>query len=86
MSGDSKGLPAADRYELRNLEELHARERGDSVFALFSTGDQWTYTRLRANVRKVAASLQALGVKQDDFVLSWLPNGPHALVMWFALK
>ena len=86
MSGDSKGLPAADRYVLRNLVERHARERGDSVFALFSTGDQWTYTRLRANVRKVAASLQALGVKQDDFVLSWLPNGPHALVMWFALN
>jgi crotonobetaine/carnitine-CoA ligase len=86
MSGDNKGLPAADRYVLRNLIERHARERGDSVFALFSTGDQWTYTRLRANVRKVAASLQALGVKQDDFVLSWLPNGPHALVMWFALN
>jgi carnitine-CoA ligase len=86
MSGDNKGLPTADRYVLRNLIERHARERGESVFALFSTGDQWTYTRLRANVRKVAASLQALGVKQDDFVLSWLPNGPHALVMWFALN
>jgi crotonobetaine/carnitine-CoA ligase len=86
MSGDNKGLPAADRYVLRNLIDRHARERGDSVFALFSTGDQWTYTRLRTNVRKVAASLQALGVKQDDFVLSWLPNGPHALVIWFALN
>jgi hypothetical protein len=48
MGGDSKGLPAADRYVLRNLVERHARERGDSVFALFSTGDQWTYTSLRA--------------------------------------
>jgi crotonobetaine/carnitine-CoA ligase len=86
MSGDNKGLPTADRYVLRNLIERHARERGESVFALFSTGDQWTYSRLRTNVRKVAASLQALGVKQDDFVLSWLPNGPHALVMWFALN
>ena len=86
MSGDNRGLPAADRYVLRNLVERQARERGDSVFALFSTGDQWTYARLRAEVRKVAASLQALGVKQDDFVLSWLPNGPHAIAVWFALN
>jgi carnitine-CoA ligase len=86
MGGDNKGLPAADRYVLRNLVERHARERGDSVFALFATGDQWTYARLRTEVRKVAASLQALGVRQDDIVLSWLPNGPHAIVVWFALN
>jgi crotonobetaine/carnitine-CoA ligase len=86
MSGDDKVLSPADRYVLRNLVERHARERGESVFALFSTGDQWSYARLRANVRRVAASLQALGVKQDDFVLSWLPNGPHAIAVWFALN
>jgi len=86
MSGDDKVLSPADRYVLRNLVERHAHERGESVFALFSTGDQWSYARLRSNVRKVAASLQALGVKQDDFVLSWLPNGPHAVAVWFALN
>ena len=42
MSGDNKSLPTADRYVLRNLIERHARERGESVFAVFSTGDQWT--------------------------------------------
>jgi crotonobetaine/carnitine-CoA ligase len=86
MSGDNKALSPADRFVLRNLVDRHARERGESVFALFSTGDQWSYARLRGNVRKVAASLQALGVKQDDFVLSWLPNGPHAIAVWFALN
>jgi crotonobetaine/carnitine-CoA ligase len=85
-SGDNKALSPADRYVLRNLIERHARERGDQTFVLFSTGDEWSYTRLLANVRKVAASLQALGVKQDDFVLSWLPNGPHAIAVWFALN
>jgi crotonobetaine/carnitine-CoA ligase len=69
MSGDNEVLSPEDRYVLRNLIERHARERGDNIFALFSTGDQWSYARLRANVRKVAASLQSLGVKQDDFVL-----------------
>jgi crotonobetaine/carnitine-CoA ligase len=85
-SGDTKALSPADRYVLRNLIERHARERGDQTFVLFSTGDEWSYARLLANVRKVAASLQALGVKQDDFVLSWLPNGPHAVAVWFALN
>jgi crotonobetaine/carnitine-CoA ligase len=86
MTTEGRALSPADRYVLRNLVERHARERGDEVFALFSTGDQWSYARLRANVRRVAASLQALGVKQDDFVLSWLPNGPHAIAVWFALN
>src|SRR6202789_3904161 len=86
MSGDNKALSPEDRYVLRNLIERHARERGDDVFVLFSSGEQWSYARLRANVRKVAASLQSLGVKQDDFVLSWLPNGPHAIAVWFALN
>jgi carnitine-CoA ligase len=86
MSGDNRAMSAADRCVLRNLVDRHARERGEEVFALFSTGDQWSYARLRANVRRVAASLQALGVKQDDFVLSWLPNGPHAIAVWFALN
>jgi crotonobetaine/carnitine-CoA ligase len=86
MSGDNEVPSPEDRYVLRNLIERHARERGDNTFALFSTGDQWSYARLRANVRKVAASLQSLGVKQDDFVLSWLPNGPHAIAVWFALN
>jgi crotonobetaine/carnitine-CoA ligase len=86
MSGDNKALSPEDRYVLRNLIERHARERGDNVFVLFSTGEQWSYARLRANVRRIAASLQSLGVKQDDFVLSWLPNGPHALAVWFALN
>jgi crotonobetaine/carnitine-CoA ligase len=77
---------SADKYVLRNLLDRHASERGDKDFVLFSDGQSWTYERLRRNVRRVAASLQALGVKQDDFVLSWLPNGPHALLVWFALN
>ncbi len=76
----------AERYVLRNLIDRHASERGDKEFVLFSDDQSWTYQRLRRNVRRVAASLQALGVKQDDFVLSWLPNGPHALAVWFALN
>ncbi|MGB3864063.1 MAG: AMP-binding protein [Xanthobacteraceae bacterium] len=86
MSAEDTARASADKYVLRNLVERHAAVRGDRLFALFQTGESWTYAQLRARVRRVAASLQALGVKQDDFVLSWLPNGQHALVMWFALN
>src|SRR5262245_9657570 len=86
MSAHSTARSNADKYVLRNLVERHARERGHQDFALFTSGERWTYAQLRDNVRRVAASLQALGVRQDDFVLSWLPNGPHALAVWFALN
>jgi carnitine-CoA ligase len=86
MSAHLTARSNADKYVLRNLVERHARERGHQDFALFTNGERWTYAQLRNNVRRVAASLQALGVRQDDFVLSWLPNGPHALTVWFALN
>jgi carnitine-CoA ligase len=86
MSAHSMARSDADKYVLRNLVERHARERGHQDFALFTSGESWTYAQLHDNVRRMAASLQALGVHQDDFVLSWLPNGPHALTIWFALN
>lgn len=86
MSGDNDRLSPSDRYVLRNLVDRYARERGHKTFVVLSTGEEWSYTRLRDNVRRVAANLQALGVKQDDFVLSWLPNGPHSIAVWFALN
>jgi len=56
------------------------------VFVVFENGESWTYAALRQRVRIVASSLAKLGVRQDDFVLSWLPNGPDALTVWFALN
>jgi crotonobetaine/carnitine-CoA ligase len=82
----AKPDPGADRYVIRTLIDKHARERPDREFIVFADGEIWTYARLRSNVRRVAAGLQALGVVQDDFVLSWLPNGAHALTLWFALN
>ena len=35
---------------------------------------------------RTAAALQALGVRQGDHVLSWLPNGRNALRVWFGLN
>ena len=42
--------------------------------------------RVARNYDATAAALQALGVRQGDHVLSWLPNGPDALKVWFGLN
>jgi crotonobetaine/carnitine-CoA ligase len=52
----------------------------------FDTGESYTAAALLAAVRRYAAGLQALGVKQDDYVLSWLPNSPLAVLVWLALN
>ncbi len=52
----------------------------------FDTGESYTAAALLNAVQRHAAGLQALGVKQDDYVLSWLPNSPLAVLVWLALN
>jgi len=66
--------------------DARARERPDQTAVIFADGPEWSYAELRARVRERAAGLKALGVKQDDFVLSWQPNGPHAVLTFLALN
>jgi len=79
-------VPDADRCVLRPLLDRHAEATPDKVFARFSDGSEWTYRQAQAIARRTAIGLAALGVKQDDKVLSWLPNGPDALRVWFGLN
>ena len=76
--------PGADDTVVRNLIDRHARERGESVFALFDDGTQWTFSALKAKVVAGAAFLAAQGVAQGDIVGVWMPNGPEALRMMLA--
>src|SRR5690606_38921852 len=46
--------------------------------------DEWTYRDLRDKVVQTAIGLQQLGVAQGDKVLSWLPNSPESLLVFFA--
>jgi carnitine-CoA ligase len=79
-------IPDSTKCLLAALIDRRAAETGDLSAVFFEDGETWTYSELRARVRAFAAALQALGVKQHDFVLSWLPNGPHALYLWYALN
>ncbi|MFO1081462.1 MAG: AMP-binding protein [Reyranellaceae bacterium] len=79
-------IPDADRCVLRPLLERLAAAHPDKPFARFADGSQWTYDETLAVTRRTAAGLQALGVAAGDKVLSWLPNGPDAIRVWFALN
>jgi crotonobetaine/carnitine-CoA ligase len=75
-----------DLCVIGELLELRAAERPDQTAIIFPEGPQWSYAELRARVRDRAAGLKALGVRQDEFVLSWQPNGPQAVLTFLALN
>jgi crotonobetaine/carnitine-CoA ligase len=82
---DPRMVPA-DRCVLRDILERQARERPDQVFAVFLDGTEWTYRQTRDLAVRCANALRQLGVEQGQRVLSWLPNGPDALRLWFGLN
>jgi crotonobetaine/carnitine-CoA ligase len=81
-----KRMPPRGDCVMRDLIDRHAAEQPDAPFALFADGAQWTYAALRQQVRDCAQALQQLGVRQGDFVVVWLPNGPDCMRVMFALN
>ncbi|TCZ64799.1 AMP-binding protein [Roseicella aquatilis] len=80
-------LPAPADCVLRDLVDRRAAATPDRVYALFDAdGSTWSYADLARWTRRFAAGFQRLGVGQGDVVLTWLPNGPHALAAWFGLN
>lgn len=75
---------SADVCVVRNVLEIHARQRGSDVYAVFEDGSTWTFAGLLEQVRMIAAGLQELGVRQDDRVLVMMPNSADALSVMFA--
>lgn len=71
---------------LRDALEKHARERGESVFAVFEDEAQWTFSETLALVQRAAAGLSSLGVARGDAVLVMLPNCGFALQVMFAIN
>lgn len=62
------------------------RERPTAPFANFADGSTWTYAETYRTACVVANSLRALGVRQGDNVLCWLPNGPDMLRLWMGIN
>jgi crotonobetaine/carnitine-CoA ligase len=76
-------VPDVVRCVLKPVLEHWARVTPHKVFARFEDGSEWTYAQTLGFARAAAAGLRALGLKQGENLLSWLPNGPDALRVWF---
>jgi carnitine-CoA ligase len=79
-------MPRPDQCVQRYMIERWAREQPDKIFAVFADGEQWTYGEVRAHAIRTANALRALGVKQGERVLVWVPNNADCLRVWFGLN
>lgn len=75
--------PTADQCVTSRLIERFAAETPDKLFALFESGETWTWEQTRRRARATASALQARGVRKGDIVAAWAPNGPALLSAWF---
>ena len=69
---------------LRYVLDRFAAAKPDATVAVFEDGARWTWRDLRDRTQRLAAALQALGVRQGDPVVVWLPNGKEALEAYCA--
>jgi len=71
---------------IRKLLERNAVQWPDLVVLKFDTGESYTSTTLLDEVNQLAANLHKEGVRQGEYVLSWLPNGTLAVLLYLALN
>src|SRR5579872_933882 len=79
-------MPRADQCVQRYMIECWTRAQPQKLFALFADGEQWTYADMQAKAIRTANALRALGVKQGERVLVWLPNNADCLRVWFGIN
>ncbi|WP_421990815.1 AMP-binding protein [Qipengyuania sp.] len=79
-------IPNRDVCVLRYLVDRWAAERPEKAHVVFADGDEWTFAELQKKVRAKAAGLRDLGIRQGEHVAVWLPNGPDALLAFYAIN
>jgi crotonobetaine/carnitine-CoA ligase len=69
---------------VRRAAEVH----GERTFLIWEPFDGrprvWSYAQARADIRRIAAGLQARGVKARDAVILHLENSPESVLAWLA--
>jgi len=75
-------LPDRDAIVPRYVLERNAATRPDARMAAFEDGSVWTWSDGLVHARSAATALRAAGVRQDDPVVVFLPNGPDFLRAW----
>ncbi len=79
-------MPRPEECVQRYMIERWAREQPEKLFAIFADGERWSYAEMQATAVRTANALRALGIKQGERVLVWLPNGADCLRIWFGLN
>jgi len=79
-------MPAPDQCIQRYMLERWTEAQPDKVFAVFQDGETWTYADTLREAITTANALKALGVKQGERVLCWLPNSADCLRAWLGLN
>jgi crotonobetaine/carnitine-CoA ligase len=85
VSSDSR-VPPREQCVVRYLIDRWAAETPDAIYAIFESGETWTYRELKAQVTAVAAGFSARGVQQDDHVAVWLFGGREGILTFFAIN
>ena len=79
-------MPAPEACIQRYMLDRWAETQPDKTFAIFADGSEWTYRQTRDMAAATANALRALGVRQGERVLIWLPNSADCLRVWFGLN
>lgn len=83
LPSSDPAVPDRSSCVLGEVLTTRAHDHPHKEFAVFEDGHTWTYADTLHVARGTAAALQSFGVAAGDRVLSWLPNGQHALKVWF---
>src|SRR5581483_11934379 len=86
MTFEDTRVPPPDACVLRPLLLRRAATHPNKVFVKLSRGAEVTYRQMRDLAASTAAGLAALGVRQGDNVLVWLPNSLDCLRVWFGIN
>lgn len=79
-------VPPREDCVVRYLIDRWAQEIPDAVYAVFESGETWTYAQLQRKVRQAAAALARRNVKQGDHVAVWLFGGSEGILSFFAIN
>lgn len=78
--------PAAEECVLRPVLEKWAAAQPDKTFVAESGGRRTSYRQMRDITARTASGLHALGVRQGQNVVVWLPNGLECIRIWFGIN
>lgn len=78
--------PSPELCVLRELLRRRATETPDGVQVVFEDGTSWTHQQAWEAACGVAHGLYRRGVRKGDRVLTWMPNGPEALRLWYGIN